>query len=94
MDIFQEDYHAIVTSLWKKVDWLLDIYSALTFSVKSDRIFKIMKSFVNDLYDYIYTGEQAENNKDESGDDEGIDIKLIGDENATNANNENVIEID
>ena len=53
-----------------------------------------MKSFVNDLYDYIYTGEQAENNKDESGDDEGIYIKLIGDENATNANNENVIEID
>ena len=53
-----------------------------------------MKSFVNDLYDYIYTGEQAENNKDESGDDEGIDIKLIGDENATNANNENFIEID
>ena len=53
-----------------------------------------MKSFVNDLYDYIYTGEQAENNKDESGDDEGTDIKLIGNENATNANNENVIEID
>ena len=53
-----------------------------------------MKSFVNDLYDYIYTGEQAENNKEESGDDEEIDIKLIGDENATNVNNENVIEID
>ena len=53
-----------------------------------------MKSFVNDLYDYIQTGEQAENNKEESGDDEEIDIKLIGDENATNVNNENVIEID
>ena len=25
VDIFQDDYHAIVTSLWKKVDWLLDI---------------------------------------------------------------------
>ena len=32
-----------------------------TFSVKSESIFKIMKSFVNDLYDYDYTGEQAEN---------------------------------
>ena len=36
-----------------------------------------MKSFINDLYDYDYTGEQAENNREESGDDEEIDIKLI-----------------
>ena len=53
-----------------------------------------MKSFVNDLYDYDYTGEQAENNEEESGDDEEVDIKLKGERNATNENNENVIEID
>ena len=34
-----------------------------------------MKSFVNDLYDYNYTGEQAENNKEESCDNEEINIK-------------------
>ena len=51
-----------------------------------------MKSFVNDLYDYNYTGEQVENNAEESGDDEEIDIKLTGEENATNENNENVTE--
>ena len=33
-----------------------------------------MKSFANDLYDYDYTGEQAENNDEESGDDAEIDI--------------------
>ena len=34
-----------------------------TFSVKGERIFKSMKSFVNDLYDYDYIGEQAETTK-------------------------------
>ena len=53
-----------------------------------------MKSFVNDLYGYDYTGEQAENNEEESSDDENIEIKLTGEENATNENNENVIKID
>ena len=53
-----------------------------------------MKIFVNDLYDYDYIGEQAENNEEESGDDEEVDMKLIGEENATNENNENIIEID
>ena len=49
-----------------------------------------MKSFVNG-----YTGEQAENDKEESGDDhEEIEIKLKGEENATNENNEYVIETD
>ena len=57
-------------------------------------MFKLMKSFVNDLYDYDYIGEQAENTEEESGDDEEVDMKLIGEENATNENNENVIEID
>ena len=57
-------------------------------------MFKLMKIFVNDLYDYDYIGEQAENNEEESGDDEEVDMKLIGEENATNENNENVIEID
>ena len=53
-----------------------------------------MKSFINDLYDYDYTGEQAENNDEKSGDDEEIQIKLTEEENATNENNENVIKID
>ena len=53
-----------------------------------------MTSFINDLYDYDYTREQAVNNEEESGDDEEIDIKLKGEGNATNENNENVVEID
>ena len=57
-------------------------------------MFKLMKGFVNDLYDYDYIGEQAENNEEESGDDEEVYMKLIGEENETNENNENVIEID
>ena len=72
----------------------LEVSLLLTFSVKSERMFKLMKIFVNDLYDYDYIGEQAENNEEESGDDEEVDMKLIGEENATNENNENVIEID
>ena len=35
----------------------------LTFSVKSERIFELMKSFVNDLYKYDYTREQPKNTK-------------------------------
>ena len=53
-----------------------------------------MKSFVNDLYEYDYTGEQAKNNEEESSDDEEIDIQITVEENATNENNKNVIEID
>ena len=53
-----------------------------------------MKSFINDLYDNNYTGEQAENNEEKRGDNEEINIKLNGEGNATNENNENVIEID
>ena len=72
----------------------LEVPLLLTFSVKSGRITQLMKRFVNDLYDYDYTGEQAENNEEESGEDEEIDIKSTGEENTTNENNENVIEID
>ena len=72
----------------------LEVSLLLTFSVKSERIFKSMKNFVNDLFDYDFTGEQAESNAEESCDDEEIDIKLTGEENATNENNENVIETD
>ena len=72
----------------------LEVLLLLTFSVKSERIFKLMRSFINDLYEYAYTGEQAENNDEESVDDEEIDIKLIEEENATSENNENVIKID
>ena len=53
-----------------------------------------MKSFVNNLYEYDYTGEQAKNNEEESSDDEEIDIKITVEENRTNENNKNVIEID
>ena len=35
-----------------------------------------MKSFVNDLYDYVYSGGQTEKNEEESDGDEEIDIKL------------------
>ena len=66
----------------------------LTFCVKSERILRKMRSFVNDLYDYEYTGQQAENNEEESGGNEEIDVKLRGQENVTNENNENVTEID
>ena len=38
-----------------------------TFPFKSDRIFKLLKSFVNDLNYYDYTGELAENKEEESG---------------------------
>ena len=50
-----------------------------------------MKRFVNDLYDYDYTEVQAEDNEEESGENEKVDMKITGEENATN---ENVIEID
>ena len=53
-----------------------------------------MKSFVNDLYEYNYIGEQAKNNEEESSDDEEIDIPITVEENATNENNKNVIETD
>ena len=52
-----------------------------------------MKSFVNDLYEYDYTGEQPKNNKEKSSDDEEIDIQITVEENATNEYNKNVIEI-
>ena len=66
----------------------------LTFSFKSERILRKMRSFVNDLYDYEYTGEQAESNEEESGCNEETDVKLRGQKNVTNENNENVTEID
>ena len=53
-----------------------------------------MKSFVSDLYEYDYTGEQAENNEEESSDDEETDIQITVEENATNEDNKNVIETD
>ena len=53
-----------------------------------------MKSFIKYLYDYAYTGEQAENNDEESGEDEEIDVKLTGEKNPTNDSNGHVIEID
>ena len=61
-----------------EVPWLL------TFSVKSERIFELMKSSVNDSYEYDYTGEQAKNNEEERGDDEEMNIQIIVEEIATN----------
>ena len=72
----------------------LEVPLLLTFSVKSERIFELMKSFVNDLYKYNYTGEQEKNNEEKSSDDEEIDIQITVEENATNENNKNVVEID
>ena len=72
----------------------LEVLLLLTFSVQSERIFELMKSFVNDLHEYNYTGEQAKNNEEESSNDEGIDIQITVEENATNENDKNVIEID
>ena len=48
----------------------LEVLLLLTFSTKREKIFKLKKSFVNDLHDDDYTGEKAENNEEESGDDE------------------------
>ena len=53
-----------------------------------------MQSFVNDLYEYDYNGEQAKNNEEESSDGEEIDNQITVEENATHENNKNVIEID
>ena len=53
-----------------------------------------MKSFVSDLYEYDYTGEQVKSNEEESSHNEEINIQITVEENATNENNKNVIEID
>ena len=45
------------------------------------------------IYDNNYTEEKAENNEELSS-DEKIDVKIPGEENATNEKNKNVIEID
>ena len=62
----------------------LEVPLQLTFSVKSERIFELMKSFVNYLYEYDHTGKQEKNNEEESSDDEQIDIQITIQENATN----------
>ena len=71
----------------------LEVPCLLTFSVKSETIIKLMKSFVNDLHDSTFNAGQAENNNEESGDNNEIDIKLTGEENATNENSESFTEI-
>ena len=72
----------------------LEVPLLLTFSVKSERIFELMKSFFNDLYEYNYAGQQAKNNKEESSNNEEIYIQITIEENATNENNKNLIEKD
>ena len=56
----------------------LEVLLLLTFSVKSERMLKSMKSFVNDLHNYDYTVQKTENNEKDSGDDEGINVELTG----------------
>ena len=51
-----------------------------------------MKIFVNDLYEHNYPREEVENNKEERGNGEEIDIELTREENAKSENNVNVIE--
>ena len=48
----------------------LEVPLLLTFSVKCERITKLVKRFANNLYDYDYTGEQVESNEKEGGEDE------------------------
>ena len=43
---------------------------------------------------YMNTGEQAKNNEEESSDDEETDIQIPVEENTTNENNKNVIDIE
>ena len=64
----------------------LEAQLLLTFSVKT--------FFANDLYQYDHTEEQTKNNEEESSDDEEIDFQITVEENVTNENNKNVIEID
>ena len=66
----------LISTLTKYFQFILVVLLLLTFSVKRERVFKLMKSFVRDLYDYAYTEEQAEKKNEESGDDKEIDIKL------------------
>ena len=72
----------------------LEVPLLITFSVKSERIFELIKSFVNDLYEYDYTGEQAKRNEEQSSEDEEIDAQITVEENVTNYNNKNIIETD
>ena len=66
----------LISKLTKYFRFILVVLLLLTFSVKRERVFKLIKSFVRDLYDYAYTEEQAEKKDEESGDDKEIDIKL------------------
>ena len=43
---------------------------------------------------YMNTGEQAKNKEEESSDDEETDIQIPMEENTTNENNKNVIDIE
>ena len=61
----------------------LEVSLLLKISVKSERIFKLIKIFVN-LYDHDYTGDEAENIDDKGRDNEKTDIKLTEEQNATN----------
>ena len=83
------NYKSISDSYW----WFRGSIAA-NFFVKNERIFELMKSFFNDLYEYNYAGQQAKNNKEESSNNEEIYIQITIEENGTNENNKSFIEID
>ena len=60
----------------------LEVPLLLTFTVKHDRIFELMKEFVRNLYDYDYTGERPDENNEQKSDEDNIVIvffqKLVG----------------
>jgi len=57
----------------------LEVPLLLTFTVKEDRIFFLMKDFIKNLYDYDYTGEKEDKTDDESDDDDEIEIVINND---------------
>ena len=57
----------------------LEVPLLLTFTVKEDRIFFLMNDFINNLYDYDYTGEKEDKKNDGSDDDDEIEIVINND---------------
>ena len=52
-------------------DWIKhDSFNTALKKLESERIFKLMKNFVNDLYGYGNNRKQEENNEEESVDGE------------------------
>ena len=54
----------------------LEVPLLLTFSVKEDRIYSLMKDFVNNLYDYNYTRKHKKIGSEESDEDDEVEIVI------------------